>query len=108
MSIVNVVWPKDENGNEFSIGEWIKTLSVIEQEEFNSSVLVHQKMVDDACQAGHVTLKADTVIWASNEIWNQYIEKYITKEILEIEQKFWLRYCEENKLNLDDILSVRN
>lgn len=103
MPTVNVKWPQDANGQTFSIGDWIHTLTPEEQEEWNTANIRHNKMVADAAANGDAEVAPDAVHWKSEEVWSQYQVQYLTPEVRAIEEKYWTRFLEENNLTMSDI-----
>jgi len=103
MPTVQVKWPKDANGNMFSIMNWVQTLSAEDQEEWNYADNEHRQMITDAVANGDATTEPDKIHWKSDEVWISYQEQYLTSEVRAIEEKYWARFLEEHNLKMSDI-----
>jgi len=103
MSTVHVTWPKDADGNTFSINDWVQTLPAQEQEEWYYADNEHHRMIADAVSNGDAITEPDTIHWKSQEIWDSYLEKYLTPEVMAIEKKYWARFLEEHALTMSEI-----
>jgi len=103
MPTVQVTWPKDADGNIFSIDDWLQTLSADEQEEWTFAKNKHQQMIDDAVSNGDAVIEPDTIHWNSDDVWQLYQEKYLTPEVRAIEGKYWAKFLETHNLKRSDI-----
>jgi hypothetical protein len=100
---VKVTWPKDANGNTFSINDWMQTLSAKEQEEWCYADNEHHRMVADAVSNGDANTEPNAIHWKSNDVWELYQKKYLTPEIKAIEEKYWSMFLEAHNLTMSDI-----
>jgi hypothetical protein len=103
MPTVQVTWPKDANGNMFSIMDWVKTLSAEDQEEWNYADDEHRRMIADAVSNGDAVTEPDTIHWKSDDVWISYQERYLTPKVRSIEEKYWAKFLEEHDLTMGDI-----
>jgi hypothetical protein len=106
MPTVHVTWPKDADGNMFSIKEWMQTLSVEEQEEWYYADNEHRQMIVDATTNGDAELGPNTIRWKSSDVWFSYQTKYLTPKVKAIEEKYWTRFLEEHNLKMSDIFGI--
>lgn len=103
MTKIRVKWPKDTSGNEFSINDWAKTLSVEEQQEWNHVSGLHTLMVDTAVSKGDAIRGVHSIDWKTTDIWHSYIEYFLPPEIKAIEDRYWDKYLNEHGLTKADI-----
>jgi hypothetical protein len=108
MPTVNVTWPKDADGNMFSIHDWIKTLPLEEQEEWSYADNEHHQMIVAAAANGDAELESDTIHWKSDDVWLSYQTKYLTPKVRTIEEKYWTRFLEQHNLKMSDIFGIPN
>ncbi len=101
---VKITWPRDANGDSFSILTWIETLSEAEQKEWYDATTIHDRMVEDAIAAGDAVRNVSSVDWKTTDIWRDYIAKYLTDEIKAVEKKYWDRYLSVVGLTIDDVI----
>jgi hypothetical protein len=106
MPTVHVTWPKDADGNMFSIHDWVKTLPLEEQEEWHYANNEHNQMVSDAAANGDAELSPDTIHWKSDDVWLSYQTKYLTPNVRAIEKKYWTKFLEEHNLIWSDIFGI--
>ena len=108
MPVIKITWPKDQNGNDFSILDWIATLSDQEQQEWRTAESIHDKMVEDAVTSGNAIKSKNNIQWKNNLVWQDYIKRYLTEDVKSIEKKYWDRYLQQFGLSMNDVLHQTN
>ena len=106
VATVKITWPKDLNGETFSIDKWIMTLSYDDQQEWHSAISIHDKMIADAVAASDAIKTNNTVEWKSVDIWQSYILKYLTEDVMEVESRYWNKYLATVNLTKDDVIQM--
>ena len=104
MPNIKITWPKDQNGDDFSILDWVATLSAQEQLEWNTAASIHDKMVDAAVAAGDAVKLKNNVQWKDTLVWQGYIERYLTEDVKLVEKKYWDRYLQHFGLSMSDVV----
>lgn len=94
---ITIKWPRDANGQMFTIVQWVKTLPTDQQLEWQHLRHEHENMVRSAKSCGDAWVEESsdhsTIFWKSPEIHKSYLDR-IPRENHAAYQGFWQRYLD--------------